>query len=53
MRRVCRAVDLKFHAADDYEDSISVEIGMRPDNLIVIGMNGPKHCPTSMVFRPG
>ncbi|CAN5760257.1 molybdopterin-dependent oxidoreductase [soil metagenome] len=34
------AVDLKFHAADDYEDSISVEIGLRPDNLIVVGMNG-------------
>lgn len=34
------AVDLKFHAADDYEDSVSVEIGMRPDNLIVTGMNG-------------
>jgi DMSO/TMAO reductase YedYZ molybdopterin-dependent catalytic subunit len=34
------AVDLKFHAADDYEDSVSVEIGLRPDNLIVVGMNG-------------
>jgi DMSO/TMAO reductase YedYZ molybdopterin-dependent catalytic subunit len=34
------AVDLKFHSADDYEDSVSVEIGMRPDNLIVTGMNG-------------
>lgn len=34
------AVDLKFHAADDYEDSVSVEIGLRPDNLIVTGMNG-------------
>jgi DMSO/TMAO reductase YedYZ molybdopterin-dependent catalytic subunit len=34
------AVDLKFHAADDYEDSVTVEVGMRPDNLIVVGMNG-------------
>ncbi len=34
------AVDLKFHAADDYEDSVSLDIGMRPDNLIVTGMNG-------------
>ena len=34
------AVDLKFHAADDYEDSVPVEIGMRPDNLVVVGMNG-------------
>jgi DMSO/TMAO reductase YedYZ molybdopterin-dependent catalytic subunit len=34
------AVDIKFHAADDYEDSVSVEVGMDPDNLVVIGMNG-------------
>jgi DMSO/TMAO reductase YedYZ molybdopterin-dependent catalytic subunit len=34
------AVDLKFHAADDYEDSVSIEIGLDPDNLIVTGMNG-------------
>jgi DMSO/TMAO reductase YedYZ molybdopterin-dependent catalytic subunit len=34
------AVDLKFHAADDYEDSVSVQIGMDPDNLIVVAMNG-------------
>ncbi len=34
------AIDLKFHAADDYEDSVSVQIGMDPDNLIVVGMNG-------------
>jgi len=34
------AVDLKFHAADDYEDSVSVEIGLDPDNLIVVAMNG-------------
>jgi DMSO/TMAO reductase YedYZ molybdopterin-dependent catalytic subunit len=34
------AVDLKFHAADDYEDSVPVERGMDPDNLVVVGMNG-------------
>ncbi|MGD9712178.1 MAG: molybdopterin-dependent oxidoreductase [Thermomicrobiales bacterium] len=34
------AVDLKFHAADDYEDSVSVDIGMNPANLVVTGMNG-------------
>ncbi len=34
------AVDLKFHAADDYEDSVTIERGLDPDNLIVIGMNG-------------
>lgn len=34
------AVDLKFHAADDYEDSVPIARGMDPDNLVVIGMNG-------------
>jgi DMSO/TMAO reductase YedYZ molybdopterin-dependent catalytic subunit len=34
------AVDLKFHAADDYEDSVPVEKGLDPDNLVVVGMNG-------------
>ena len=34
------AVDLKFHAADDYEDSVPIERGMDPDNLVVVGMNG-------------
>lgn len=34
------AVDLKFHAADDYEDSVSVERGLDPDNIVVTGMNG-------------
>jgi DMSO/TMAO reductase YedYZ molybdopterin-dependent catalytic subunit len=34
------AVDLKFHAADDYEDSVSIEVGLDPDNLVVVGMNG-------------
>ena len=34
------AIDLKFHAADDYEDSVPVEIGLRPANLVVLGMNG-------------
>jgi DMSO/TMAO reductase YedYZ molybdopterin-dependent catalytic subunit len=33
-------VDLKFHAADDYEDSITFERGMDPDTMIVVGMNG-------------
>jgi DMSO/TMAO reductase YedYZ molybdopterin-dependent catalytic subunit len=34
------AVDLKFHAADDYEDSVPVARGLDPDNLLVTGMNG-------------
>lgn len=34
------AVDLKFHAADDYEDSVSVARGLDPDNVVVTGMNG-------------
>ncbi|MBX3069027.1 MAG: molybdopterin-dependent oxidoreductase [Thermomicrobiales bacterium] len=34
------AVDLKFHAADDYEDSVAIDVGMSPDNMIVTGMNG-------------
>jgi DMSO/TMAO reductase YedYZ molybdopterin-dependent catalytic subunit len=34
------AVDLKFHAADDYEDSVPIEVGLSPDNLVVVGMNG-------------
>jgi DMSO/TMAO reductase YedYZ molybdopterin-dependent catalytic subunit len=34
------AVDLKFHAADDYEDSVTIEVGLDPDNLVVVGMNG-------------
>jgi DMSO/TMAO reductase YedYZ molybdopterin-dependent catalytic subunit len=34
------AVDLKFHAADDYEDSVPVARGMDPDNILVTGMNG-------------
>jgi hypothetical protein len=34
------AVDLKFHASDDYEDSVSIEVGLDPDNLVVVGMNG-------------
>ncbi len=34
------AVDLKLHAADDYEDSVPVARGLDPDNLVVVGMNG-------------
>lgn len=34
------AVDLRFHAADDYEDSVPVARGLDPDNLVVVGMNG-------------
>jgi len=34
------SIDLKLHAADDYEDSISVEKGMDPDVMVVVGMNG-------------
>lgn len=33
-------IKLKMHAADDYEDSISLERGMDPDTMIVVGMNG-------------
>jgi DMSO/TMAO reductase YedYZ molybdopterin-dependent catalytic subunit len=33
-------VDLKLHAADDYEDSIPLERALDPDSLIVVGMNG-------------
>jgi DMSO/TMAO reductase YedYZ molybdopterin-dependent catalytic subunit len=33
-------VKLKMHAADDYEDSISLERGMDPDTMVVVGMNG-------------
>jgi DMSO/TMAO reductase YedYZ molybdopterin-dependent catalytic subunit len=33
-------VDLKLHAADDYEDSIPVAKGMDPNVMVVIGMNG-------------
>ncbi len=33
-------VDLKLHAADDYEDSIPLERGLDPDTLVVVGMNG-------------
>jgi DMSO/TMAO reductase YedYZ molybdopterin-dependent catalytic subunit len=34
------SVDLKLHAADDYEDSIPVEKGMDPNVMVVVGMNG-------------
>lgn len=34
------AVDLKFRAADDYEDSILLERGLDPDTIVVTGMNG-------------
>lgn len=33
------AFKFKFHAADDYEDSVPVARGLKPDNLIVVGMN--------------
>jgi DMSO/TMAO reductase YedYZ molybdopterin-dependent catalytic subunit len=33
-------VDIKLHAADDYEDSITLERGLDPDTIVVIGMNG-------------
>ncbi len=36
------AVDLKFHCADDYEDSIPVAQGLDPDTLVVIAMNGER-----------
>lgn len=34
------AVDLKFHAADDYEDSVSIDVGTSENNMVVVGMNG-------------
>lgn len=34
------AVDLKFHAADGYEDSVSIDVGLHESNLLVVGMNG-------------
>lgn len=34
------AVDLKFHAADDYEDSVSIDVGLSENNMVVVGMNG-------------
>jgi len=34
------AIDLKFKAADDYEDSIPLERGLDPDTIVVTGMNG-------------
>lgn len=34
------AVDLRFHAADGYEDSVSIDIGLRESNVLVVGMNG-------------
>lgn len=33
------AVDLKFHAADGYEDSVTIDIGMHESNMLVVGMN--------------
>ena len=33
-------VDLRFEAADDYEDSIPLAQAMDPDNLLVLGLNG-------------
>lgn len=33
-------IDLKFHAADDYQDSIPLARGMDPDTMVVVGMNG-------------
>ena len=34
------AIDLKFKAADDYEDSIPLDRGLDPDTIVVTGMNG-------------
>jgi DMSO/TMAO reductase YedYZ molybdopterin-dependent catalytic subunit len=33
-------VDLKFHCADDYEDSIPLDRAFDPDTMVVVGMNG-------------
>ena len=37
-----KTVDLRLHAADDYEDSIPLAQGLDPDTLVVVGMNGEK-----------
>lgn len=34
------AVDIKMHAADDYEDSIPLARAMDPDTIVVVAMNG-------------
>ncbi len=34
------AIDLKFHAADGYEDSVGIDVGLHESNLVVVGMNG-------------
>jgi DMSO/TMAO reductase YedYZ molybdopterin-dependent catalytic subunit len=34
------AVDVKFHCADDYEDSITIDKAMDPNVLVVVGLNG-------------
>lgn len=51
------AIDLKFHAADDYEDSIPLARGLDPDTILVVGMNGeplpPDHGYPARVIVPG
>ena len=34
------AIEIKLHAADDYEESFPIAFGLDPDTLVVIGMNG-------------
>jgi hypothetical protein len=33
------AVDVKFHCADDYEDSITIDKAMDPNVIVVVGLN--------------
>jgi DMSO/TMAO reductase YedYZ molybdopterin-dependent catalytic subunit len=51
------AMDIKLSAADDYQDSITVERGMDPDTIIVVGMNGeplpPDHGFPARLIVPG
>lgn len=34
------AIEIKLHAADDYEESFPIAFGLDPDTLVVVGMNG-------------
>jgi DMSO/TMAO reductase YedYZ molybdopterin-dependent catalytic subunit len=52
-----KAVDIVFHAADGYDDSIPVATAMQPSTLLVTGMNGetlpPDHgYPARLIIPP-
>jgi len=50
-------IDLTFHCADDYEDSITLERAFDPDTMVVVGMNGapltPDHGSPARLIIPG